>query len=319
MFDVFPMMYSYVADHFAYLSTPVIFLMFISGGIIAGDRLRARCQWARGKTARCLFIAGAIFCLVSLGIKTRALQANYKDSVTLWKSVIAKNPGCSTAYNNLAAHIGVMEPEAAIVLLEKAIAIDPQYVNALNNIGTLYLRIGKPATAIPYFEKALGIEPLSPKILHNLGIAQLDLKKYDEGIDSLARAIKLDPSQKISIIKIVNAINEKRAGQVGERSRPGTANGDICNQAGAIVGERGDYKSALTLFSEAIVRDPGNSEAYNNMGYTCYLMDDYKNAVICFQRAISINPDYTIARRNLMRVHTIMAEKPGASGIDGVQ
>ncbi len=64
-----------------------------------------------------------------------------------------------------------------------------------------------------------------------------------------------------------------------------------------------DYRGAVYSFSEAIKRDSGFIQAYENRGVAKYHIQDYKGALSDFNKALEINPyDYsTYGRRGWTR------------------
>ena len=93
-FDVYPMRFSFVADHFQYLASAAL----LSLAAAAGYHLTARSgNWHR----RMAPVAAASF-LVILGSLTWSRAGAYQDAETLWRDTIRKNPGAWMARYNLA-------------------------------------------------------------------------------------------------------------------------------------------------------------------------------------------------------------------------
>jgi tetratricopeptide (TPR) repeat protein len=57
--------------------------------------------------------------------------------------------------------------------LEKALALDPDFEEARENLGGLYLRLGRPAEAEPHLRRAIELDPSSSAAHSNLSIFQL--------------------------------------------------------------------------------------------------------------------------------------------------
>ena len=54
---------------------------------------------------------------------------------------------------------------------------------------------------------------------------------------------------------------------------------------------RKDYTGAIAGFSEAIKRDPGFIQAYENRGVAKFYLKDFTGAIADFTKALEINPD----------------------------
>jgi len=62
--------------------------------------------------------------------------------------------------------------------LRRALALDPNSLFALNQLGIVLARQGKPAEAIPIYQRALTLRPGDPAIRRNLAIAYFKAEKY---------------------------------------------------------------------------------------------------------------------------------------------
>jgi tetratricopeptide (TPR) repeat protein len=87
---------------------------------------------------------------------------------------------------------GKGDNEAAIAHLEKAIEIDPGYIQAYNNLGARYLRAQEYGKAAEEFRKALELDPNCQPAASNLGFTYIALQRYPEAERYARRAIDLD-------------------------------------------------------------------------------------------------------------------------------
>ena len=92
-FNVYPFVYSYVADHFQYLATLGVIVPAASGLALAARRLPAASRWF----APACGVGLAVF----LGGLTWAQSGMYSDAETLYRETLARNPGAWMAHNNL--------------------------------------------------------------------------------------------------------------------------------------------------------------------------------------------------------------------------
>ena len=83
---------------------------------------------------------------------------------------------------------------AARAALELAVAQDPDYFEALVNLGVERYRQGDAAGALAAFEAALRIDPDSPQALSNRALALLRLGRYAEAEQAARRALQLEES-----------------------------------------------------------------------------------------------------------------------------
>ena len=81
----------------------------------------------------------------------------------------------------------------AITCYDKAIAIDPNYVEAWNNKGNALYMLGKYSEAITCFDKVIEIDPNNDVAWTNKGFALALQKKYSEAITCYDKAIAINP------------------------------------------------------------------------------------------------------------------------------
>lgn len=77
-------------------------------------------------------------------------------------------------------------------LLEKALRISPDFVEARNNLAVQYIRLGDFQAAVDEIERASAIAKPGPVELCNLAFAELQLKRYDEAVAAARSSLRLD-------------------------------------------------------------------------------------------------------------------------------
>jgi hypothetical protein len=92
-FNVYFFRFSYVADHFQYLAC-------MGPLALAGAGIARGLDWL-GNANRFAGPALGGLLLLTLGVLTWRQCGMYEDVETLWRTTIARNPGCWMAYNNL--------------------------------------------------------------------------------------------------------------------------------------------------------------------------------------------------------------------------
>jgi tetratricopeptide (TPR) repeat protein len=164
-FDVYPMQFSFVADHFQYLASlgPIALLCAAAvRGLGAAPLPRGRAVGA---------VAGGAL-LATLAAGTWRRTEVFQDQERLWRQALAVNPHAWLAANNLG---GLLlrsgRPAEAIPWFEQAIAARPQYPEAHNNLGLALARTGRPAQAVDAYRRALVLDPSYTPARYNLGVA----------------------------------------------------------------------------------------------------------------------------------------------------
>jgi len=135
LFNVYPFQYSFVADHFFYLPSLAIVAAGAALLIGAGD----------------VVIAGALAALLVLTLQQSRI---YRDSPTLYRAVLARNPDSWIAHNNLGKEMlgDKTQLPTAIAHFERAIALRGDYAEAEDNLGLALTQSGRPREAIAHHE-----------------------------------------------------------------------------------------------------------------------------------------------------------------------
>ncbi len=193
--------YTFVADHYQYLAS-IGPIALISAGLTTLSRSFKNVQW--------LVFGGVVVILASLSLLSWRQSAMYRDMETLWRTTIARNPGCWMAYNNL----GVVQFEKgniddAINKYGQALRLHANYPEAHYNLGSALLQQGKIDDAIQQCEKALELQPTDPDAHVVLGNAFLAKQDLGRAISQYQQALTLRPEDSNAHYNLAIAFQEK--------------------------------------------------------------------------------------------------------------
>jgi len=261
--NVYPFRYSYVADHFQYLASLGV-IAYTASGIAYG---LGRCNlWYTP--------AGNVLCaalLLTLGTLTWGQTHAYRDSETLWRDTLAKNPDAWIAHNNLGVLLENQNRETeAQAQYEEALRLQPDYVEAHNNLGFALSQAGHIEEAIAQFKAALRIDPTDIEARDNLGNALARTGKPEEAIAQFELVLRINPDY-------VDAHNNL---------------GTVLLQAGKVQEAIGHWETVLRI-------NPDYAEAANNLGVALARLGRAPEAVERWEQALRLKPDYADAHYNL--------------------
>jgi len=77
---------------------------------------------------------------------------------------------------------------------EKAVKLDKNYADAINNEGTVYYAQKKYGAAISRYQKALKLKPDTASFWSNLGTAYFSRNRFKEMTEAYQKALELDPN-----------------------------------------------------------------------------------------------------------------------------
>jgi tetratricopeptide (TPR) repeat protein len=185
--NVYPFLYSYVADHYQYLASLGIIVPLASGLTLATGRIPATARrWAPA-------LAGLL--LVTLGMLSWAQSSLYQNTVTLYTDTVARNPGCWMAQNILGRDLLDLPgrvPEA-MSHLHEALRLRPNNSMSHDNLGKVYIGAARIGEAIAEFGSALRSSPDDPRTHNNLGIALARAGQLPQAIAAFDAALRLKP------------------------------------------------------------------------------------------------------------------------------
>jgi tetratricopeptide (TPR) repeat protein len=163
----------------------------------------------------------------------------------------------------------------AKALLKKAIAINPRFIDAYNDLGRIYLKEGKTDEALNIFQNLARSNPLYTGIRVNLGEALLNKGRFEEALAELKKGLKLGGESK-----------------------------ELYNNIAYIYLKLDETEKAIKAYKKALKIDPGFYYAHSGLGQIYqdkYLLDE---ALVEFDQAVRLKPDYAPAHYNLGFVYS---------------
>jgi protein O-mannosyl-transferase len=223
-FNVYPMRYSYVADHFQYLASLGPIVLAAAAAATAWRRLKAHRPWA----ARAGPVVAAVLVGALAVVSFDRAQA-FADEETLWRDTLARNPAAWLAHNDLgillarrgdtheaeshfraalalkpdhagaAANLGyALEIEGrdgeAADALSRAAELAPDDADARIHLTRCLLRLGRADAALPHALAAARLRPDDPEVLCDAGTLLAQVGRPAEGLPYLDKALALRPN-----------------------------------------------------------------------------------------------------------------------------
>jgi tetratricopeptide (TPR) repeat protein len=198
-FDVYPMRYSFVADHFQYLASAGFLATFV-GSVSA-------CRGAVGKIGQSTWMGVLFLILAVLGILTWQQSRIYRDEETLYRDILAKNPESFLAHYNLGRLLDARGRwSAAAQHYEQALRVKPDLAEAHNNLGIILLREGLTDNALTHFAEARRLLPLDPLPSRNFADALMRKDHAREALAIYERLLRDQPRDPVLQRKIGTAL-----------------------------------------------------------------------------------------------------------------
>lgn len=154
--------------------------------------------------------------------------------------------------------------EKAVSYLDKAIRIHPQFHQAYNNRGALYLRMQDYPSAEADLRRALELRPDSSNAWRNLGWLLVTERRYQEAVECLQKLVQLEPQD----------------------AWPQTFLGESLFQL-----QR--YREAAVHFQKALQLDPSAYAASYRLGAICLYLGDKQGALAHWKQFLRTNQGIT--------------------------
>ncbi len=200
----------------------------------------------------------------------------HEAALELIERAIAVRPGEAMFHANAGAvALALGAEDRAADHQQRAIAADPGYADAYNNLAVLRERQGRLEEAVMLLEKAVALEPEHARAYGNLGNVLRRLGRFEDALEAYRRALRIDPTLAEVYTGLGNALRHL---------------------------ERPD--DAVAAYREAIRRDSGRAEAHCSLGAALAARGLTEEAAEALDRAIALRPDprFRIIRAGLMPV-----------------
>jgi len=236
-FAVYPMRYSFVADHFAYIPFMTV-MATIAGCVWQIPNLQAR-------------RAIAVVSIIVLSATTFTRCFAYQDAEILWNDTLAKNPSSCAAHNNLGMiyferaqfdkaaqhfeivsecrieqhkgfyHLGLIEAvhgrtDSAIEYFQKTLEVNPRFEPARFNMAINYSKAGKTDLAIEQFHQ-IEMPELVYESRFNSGLLLSLQNNYEHAAKDFELALLQQPNSMDALINL--AICWKELGKTDKASK----------------------------------------------------------------------------------------------------
>jgi tetratricopeptide (TPR) repeat protein len=148
----------------------------------------------------------------------------------------------------------------------RALELYPDNYKTTNDLGTVYLFIGKNYDSAVYFlQKAIALDSSLQPAWVNLGMAYREKKEYEKAIDCYEHILRVNPSQIKAIFALANVYNDM-----------------------------GDFDRAVRMNEDMMKKYPNLEMPYVNIGNYHMLRKDTVNAVAYWEKAVAIRPSFEL-------------------------
>ena len=171
------------------------------------------------------------------------------------------------------------EKDAAIAAYRRAIEINPEFAEALANLGLLLNGKGLRAEAISIYRQSISLQPNNPEVHCNLGSALSEDGLLDEAMNCYRRAIEINPEFANAHYNMGNAMRAQRR-----------------------------HEEAVQCFLTALKAQPDLVQAFSNLAMSFNDLARHDLAMTAYDRAVSLQPNWAEPRWNRTLTHLMLGD-----------
>ncbi len=240
------------------------------------------------------------------------------DGNSIYMKNLSKVQTLGCFFNNLGNSYSDMgNIEAALLVLQKAVQINPTLSESRANLGNVYLQKGQIEDAIYQYRKALEINPDDAKTHNNLGNAYFRQERMQDAVSQYALSLELDPNyidayQNMAIAyskqeKFGYAILNLKQAMGLKPKMPG-----LYNQLGEVYYMMGDYGAAVLQYKKAVSLKQDFAEAHYGLGICYNKLGQVDNEIQAYKKALTAKPDMLAALLNLGNAYFVKQDYQAA-------
>jgi predicted TPR repeat methyltransferase len=242
--------------------------------------------------------------LHALGI-LHVQEEDFSTAVHYFKTAIQYDSSNPQLYLNLGNALKSQHLYSdAVTALEKAIALNPDYVAALNSLGTVCHAEDQFDKAIYYYHLAIEKQPEFLDAYYNLGLALIKKSAVEDAIIIYEKILAEAPEHGPARFQLARLLLQKNEFKTAlphflkiEETHPfhfeTQTNLAICYL------KLGMLNQAKTHYVKALDIEPHDIDILYNLGVISLEQGHTDNAIQYYQRALQINPNYFPAHNNI--------------------
>ena len=187
--------------------------------------------------------------------------------------------------------------QIAIFYLEQSASINPQSIDALNNLGNIYSELKQHDQSIHAYERALKADPGNFSTLFNLSLAYMETEAFDKAEEALLQAIQINPRYHLAHEMLTRIYMKERKFasallhlKIMKRLQPGQLLTEL--NIGTVLLEMGQADLALKYLEDLQARYPQAIEINQRMAEAYYRQKEYQKAIVQYEFVIDRAPRF---------------------------
>ncbi len=305
-FQIAAMRFSWVADHYVYLSLAGLVVAIVTFGAELISKIQQR------------IVIVSLVCTIFISL-TIARASVYVDERTIWSDTLKSSSDIYLAH----LYLGILlfdkgKIDGAISEYNEALRIKPDFYQAYNYLGLAFEKKGQTDLAILHYAEALRIKKDYLDANNNLGNLLVNLGKATEAMEYLERALQRDPDSadvhnNLGMSFAAQGKFDKAVEQYKAALRNRFIFPDAENNLGVALASLGKRDEAIAHYMQALANEPNNWMANNNVAIEFAAEGNSQAAISHFESALRSNPSFTQAHANLAKEYLKLGRREDAT------
>jgi tetratricopeptide (TPR) repeat protein len=213
-------------------------------------------------------------------------MGKYSDAQAAFEKATTLEPQNALYWNNLAGSLREQDKlaEAARMLIEQSLRLDPNLPTAHLNLGIVYLKADRPDLATQALQNAVNLLP---------PVEAADARVFLQQTQEPDRWLRLGDQL------MQNQQYEAAAQAYDHAAQLGASYADAAAGFTAALIALRDWQNAAKVLQQAIEKAPQDARLYNNLGIVAREQGDIKSARQLFNKALELQPDWDVPQQNL--------------------
>jgi Flp pilus assembly protein TadD len=284
--NVYPMRYTFVADHYQYHASIGLIVLAVSGAVTF---LRTH-RVARG---------AQVILLIALSLLTWFRAGVYRDQRSLWADTLRKNPDSWMVWLNQGrALAGAVPPDmpAAAAAFRKALVLGPDVADTHYDVGLTALDNADYPAAAAEFGRVIEIEPRHARGHSMLGYSLAAQHRLDDAIVEYRRALLIRPAYLNARVNLGIALRaqgqlEAAAAQFLAALEADPNSTLALRELATCRIKQTRYDAALEPLRHLVQLQPDDAEAHFDLAAACAMTNHPEESNQHFLRAIALKPE----------------------------
>jgi arylsulfatase A-like enzyme/tetratricopeptide (TPR) repeat protein len=227
-----------------------------------------------------------------------SVQGRYDDAIAKVQKALAADPEILEAHMLLGNFLKKSHrPEEAIAAYRRALALDPEHQETLFLLAVTYKDMGRAADARVGFTRAHELDPRNGKVLWQLADLDMREKHFDQARARLEQALALEVDEGRFLLKLGECELEAKRYDAAEaalrKALVARPNLDTANfNLGLVHEERGEVDRAIAAYEAELKTNPKAYRASFNLAKLLQRRGRLEEAVSRFRQAVAITPDF---------------------------